>query len=61
MTKNKRKTRIVRVDAEIWDNARFVMPNESDATISRMMFTNSLFNAENRLKRFDKKIKKKRR
>jgi len=52
----KRQTKLVRVDAEVWNNCERIMPGESGPTISRMLYNNSLFRAENFLREWNKEV-----
>ena len=51
--KNKRNNIKVRVDAEVWKQARSIFPNETDQSLSRIMFNTSLIRVENHLRNAD--------
>jgi hypothetical protein len=42
----KTKTRIVRVDSDVWESCKALFPKESDPTISRLLYNNSLAKLE---------------
>jgi len=46
-------TKLVRVDKAIWDKCCKLFPNEKSATISRMLYNNSLLKIESHLKEQD--------
>jgi len=56
MNRQKRKTRLVRVDDEIWGACERLMPGETGPTISRVLYNSSLFRAENYLRDLNKEL-----
>ena len=53
-----RKTWQVRVDKDIWRKVREMLPEETDASISRFLYRTSALRVERFLRKGDKKLSK---